>query len=277
MLQNNSLIVSLSVSMWTARRLDKTITNEVHTTHNASDDAGRYNKLLVSKQHTEPISKVANKARTFHYENTLAWGDNNERLLPAANYFEYVSKMNSLKDEFEQAVAAFLRNYDNVINEARVRLNGMFRQSDYPTRYEIESKFNYRTTFMPVPDTDFRLSLNDAEVEKLKAELGLEISNRLSAAVKGIWERIADQLKRMKERLADSDNVFRDSLFENLNELLILLPKLNVTNDPHIASITREMVQLVADPAAVRTNHALRRDIANEVDSVMNKFNGFFS
>jgi len=47
MLQENSLIVSLSVSQWTGRKHDKTITNEVHKSHNASDDAGRYNKLLV--------------------------------------------------------------------------------------------------------------------------------------------------------------------------------------------------------------------------------------
>lgn len=277
MLQNNSLIVSLSVSSWTGRKLDKQITNEVHTNHNAADDAGRYNKLLVSKQHTDPITKVSSKARTFHYENTLAWGDNNERLLPSANYFTYVSKMNELKGEFEQAVEAFLRNYDNVIDEAKVRLNGMFRQADYPTRYEIESKFNYRTTFMPVPDGDFRIQLSDSEVEKLKAELGLEINNRLNAAVKGIWERISDQLKRMRERLQDTEAIFRDSLFENLNELLVLLPRLNVTNDPNIAAITKEMQTLTADPNAIRSNPTLRRDTANEVDKVLNKFNGFFS
>lgn len=92
MLQKNSLIVSLSVSQWTARRHDKEITKEVKNTHNASEDAGRYNKLLVAKEHTDPINKVAGKARTFHYENTLPWGDNNERLLPTKNYFKYVKK-----------------------------------------------------------------------------------------------------------------------------------------------------------------------------------------
>lgn len=46
MLQTTSIVVSLSIGQWTARRLDKKVTNEVNTQHSASEDAGRYNKLF---------------------------------------------------------------------------------------------------------------------------------------------------------------------------------------------------------------------------------------
>lgn len=276
-LQTTALIVSLSVSQWTGRKLDRKITDEVNKEHNASNDAGRYNKLLVSKEHTDPIQKVATAVRSFHYDNTLAWGDNNERLLPAANYFTYLGEVSKFKSQFEVAVANFLKNYDTVIQQAQVRLNGMFNAKDYPTRSEIEEKFGFKTVFMPVPDTDFRVSLSNAEVDKLRESMNGEITNRLTEAVKGVWDRVKEQLQKMRDRLKDSEAVFRDSLFENLKELVDLLPKLNVTNDVNIAKVCVEMKGLIADPEAIRKNSSLRSQKAQDVEQVLNKFGSFFS
>ena len=170
-----------------------------------------------------------------------------------------------------------LPTFATVINEARLRLNGMFKIEDYPSKIEIESKFDYRITFMPVPDTDFRVQLSDAEVERLKESVGLEITNRINEAVKDTWTRIKDQLQRMKERLSDKDAIFRDSLFENLSDLLSLLPKLNVTNDANIAQVCNDMKALIASPEAVRSDVSLRLQKAKEVDNVLNKFGAFFS
>lgn len=276
MLQQNALLVVFSASQWTARKLDKQITTEVHTTHNAKDDAGRYNKLLVAKEHTEPISKAVNKARTFHYDNTLPWGNNNERLLPIKNYFEYLSQMNIMKADFERAVRDFLSNYDTVIAQAQLRLNGMFRQSDYPTRREIEDKFNFGFDFMPVPSNDIRVDIQVEELEKIKADVEAAVNTRLSNAVREIWSRINETLSNMRNKLADSEAVFRDSLFGNVNELVQLIPNLNVTNDPAINDICRQMADLKYSPDQVRSNPTLRATAAREVDAILNKFNSFF-
>lgn len=276
MLQKNSLIVSLSVSQWTARKHDKKITDEVNTNHNASNDAGRYNKLLVSKEHTDPINQIAGKARTFHYENTLPWGDNNERLLSTKNYFTYIQEMSKLKDEFDQAINTFFKNYDKVIAEAKVRLNGMFNPNDYPTRSEIQDKFRFRTSFMPVPDSDIRVGLQSGEVDKLRTSIESEITNRLADAVKDIWARIKTQVGHMRDKLADSDAIFRDSLFENLTELVDLLPRLNVTDDANIAKVCKDLKGLMASPDAVRNNPTLRSAKADEAEAILNKFKSFF-
>ncbi len=276
MIQNASLIVSLSISQWTARKHDKKITNEVNSTHNASSDAGRYNKQLISKEHMDAIQKVASKARSFHYENTLPWGDNNERLLPAKNYFEYVSEVAKMKSEFDVAVSNFISNYDKVVEEARIKLNGMFNQADYPSSAAIIDKFSIKATFMPVPETDFRLNLSTDEIEKLKESVTEEVNNRLAEAVKDTWSRIKEQLSKMKERLHDKDAIFKDSLFGNLRELLNLLPKLNVTDDPNLSLACTEMTSLLASPDAVRANPSLRQIKADEVDKVLNQFSQFF-
>lgn len=276
MLQDNSLVVSLSVCIWSARKLDRKVTDEVNKSHNASDDAGRYNKLLVSKEHLDKIQKVMGEARIFHYENTLPWGDNNERLLPASNYFDYVAKMAELKGKFDRETQEFLSNYDKVIDEAKVRLNGMFRDADYPSRQEIVNKFSFKNSFMPVPETDFRIKLKEEEVQKLREQLQTEVTNRLEEAVKDTWTRIKDQLMHMRDRLRNPDAVFRDSLFNNLKELVNLLPKLNVTNDNNLNQVCSEMSSIIVHPEYVRQNPDLRQIKADEVDQVLNKFNQFF-
>lgn len=276
MIQNNSLIVSLSISKWTARKHDKKITDEVRDQHNASHDAGRYNKLLAAKQFLEPIQKIESEARTFHYEKTLPWGDNNERLLPSAMFFEYESTMLRFKGDFEVAIAKFFDNYDDVIADAKVRLNGMFRESDYPKKADVLEKFAFKVGFMPVPEGDFRVNLSAEEVSRLKISVESEITNRMHNAVKDIWTRIKDQLVHMRERLSDPKAVFRDSLFDNLKDLIHLLPKLNITDDFSIAAVCDEMEKLIASPEAIRTNSNLRNQKAEEVQDVLNKFNTFF-
>jgi len=185
--------------------------------------------------------------------------------------------MTALKAEFEQAVAGFFANYNAVINEARIRLNGMFRDSDYPSRSEIEDKFGFRTTFMPVPNNDIRVGLVSGEVDKLKLAIESEINNRLSDAVKDIWTRIKTQVGHMRDKLADEKSIFRDSLFQNLQELVELLPCLNVTNDVNIAKVCIDLKGLLADPDNVRNNPALRATKADEAEAILSNFKSFFA
>jgi membrane-bound lytic murein transglycosylase len=275
-LQTKALTVNLEINQWSARKHDKKITKEVEDTHNATD-AGRYNKLLIAKEAIQKIQKAANAARLFHYENTLPWANNGDRLLPAANYFTYVTEMNRLKSEFEKEVTDFLANYSTVVDDAKIRLNGMFNSADYPSESEIKSRFGFKTEFMPLPDNDFRLNLSQTEINNLTLAVENSMKDRINNAVKNTWERIKEQLLHMKDRLSQPDAKFHDSLFNNLRDIIELLPKLNVTNDAAISDICNEMQTLLVNPDAVRANSNLRADKANEVERLLNKFDSFFS
>ncbi len=114
-----------------------------------------------------------------------------------------------------------------------------------------------------------------------------EIKSRLAAGVKHLWERIGEQLAKMKERLTavdkdkktgeDKPATFRDSLFSNLKELVEVLPKLNVTEDPAISQACDELSKLMVDPQIVRDNQSVRAQKADQVNDMMNKFNSFFN
>lgn len=275
-LSESAVLITFSTGMWSARKLDREITNEVHTTHNAKSDAGRYNKLLIAKEHLQPIQKVITTARAYHYETTLPWGDNNERLLTNEMYFDYITQMNQYETEFKIEVQRFINKYDTIVTEARIRLNGMFKETDYPRRDEVENKFDFGLTFMPVPVADIRVKLSGQAVADITRKVEAEISQRLTDAVKNVWDRIGDKLRAMRDKLADKEGIFRDSLFENVRELVDILPRLNVTKSPELDEIAEQMKGLLVDPDVVRGNSVVRSEKAQEVDNILKKFSGWF-
>jgi hypothetical protein len=80
----------------------------------------------------------------------------------------------------------------------------------------------------------------------------------------------------MKAKLSDQEAIFRDSLFENLRDIINLIPKLNVTGDAQINDICDEMKDLLTDPQAIRENSILRTRKAQEVEDILNKYADIF-
>jgi len=126
MLHERAMLVKLNISQWTGRKKDKRITKETNAFYGAAKSSGYYSKVLIPKDAVKSIQKTVNAARTFHYENTLPWGDNGERLLPSKNYFDYTQHMREFNTNFDTVVKKFLELYPNLITEAEYKLNKMF-------------------------------------------------------------------------------------------------------------------------------------------------------
>jgi len=126
MLHDEAMIVRLSISKWTARKFDKTITQKVIREYGTADDSGRFNKVLIAKESIQVIDRAATAARAFHYEQTLPWDDAGGRILPAKNFMAYSKEMRTLKEKFGEAVREFVQNYPQYREEAETRLSGMF-------------------------------------------------------------------------------------------------------------------------------------------------------
>jgi len=214
-LNDKAMLVYLNISFWTARKYDKKISREIEDQYQA-DEAGRYNKILIAKEHLANIQKIISKARTFHYENTLPWNDNGGRLLPSANYFNYVRQIQYFKDDFEREVTNFMQVYPNLKDEARQRLNGMFDKEDYPDLDTLETKFNFKNAISPVPvANDFRVNLTDDEVNTIRESIKEQVETATQDAMNDLWKRLFKVVSHMSERLSDPDNRFKNSLVIN--------------------------------------------------------------
>ena len=279
-ISEKAMLARLSISVWSARRIDKTATAKVKEEYQTSNDAGRYNKALIATNALKKVQSAAGDARTFHYAQTLPWNDDGARILPAANFFAYSEGMRKHKAAFQAAVTEFLSEYPALVEDAKIRLNSLFVQSDYPSAENIVSKYSFETQVDPLPDaSDFRVDLGDAEVSRIKAELDARSQQAQDAAMRDVWSRLHTAVSAMAERLSTPDAIFRDSLVGNIVELVDLLPRLNIAGDAELDRLTKEVsARLTAyEPDTLRTDKKTRQTVANDCAEIMNKMAGWMN
>lgn len=277
-MKDKALIVSIKIRQWSGRKFDRKITSEVNQNH-GTNDAGRFNKILVDKGEISKINKIGNSVRAFVYHNTLPWGDNGDRLLPASNYFAFMQGLKPLKDEFDQATNDFCANYQALVDDAENTLNGLFNRLDYPSFAEIQDKFEIKVGLTPLPDAeDFRFELvSDAEIDKIREEIGVELGGRHKAAMSSLMKRCKDALSsavgavtRLNSK--DGSNRFHSSLMDNIKELVDIIPSLNYANDPDIERLRLAMKKMITDPSTLKSSPELRESYLDRAAHLENMF-----
>jgi hypothetical protein len=280
-----AMLVEFNASVWTARKLDKTTTNEVVASKNAgAKDAARVNKhLLAGRTELDIIQQAVGRARQFVYDNTAPWSDSGLRLLPTINFMKFTERMNDFEEEMETLVKAFVIIYPTLITAQALALGDMFKRDDYPTANEMMTKFSFRVNYMPVPSSgDFRVDVGNQAQAELKARLESLTQERIDSAMADVRERLSTHLKRMSDRLT-TDYVggeakqrrFHDTLVDGALELCDLTKALNVTNDVALETARSQLEQLLVGvtPTDLRKNEAIRQDVKRNVDAILDKFN----
>ena len=132
----------------------------------------------------------------------LPWDDNGYRVLRSAAYMDHTVKMRALANQFTPAVDALAREFGTLVEQAKVRLGGLFRPEDYPAPDELRSKFSFETKVMPLPDAgDFRVTLGEEEKERIKRRITANVEASLQVAGRDLWQRLYEAVSHLAERL----------------------------------------------------------------------------
>lgn len=270
-LSQQAMLANLNISQWTARKYDKIATGDVETKHGAKD-AGRFNKLLIDKAALEPIAQLVGKLRAQHYNMTLPWGDNGDRLLPSKLYLQYTQQMRGLHSQFDSAVADFVREYPNLVQTARRRLGTLYDPTDYPSPSEIAGRFSMSMSFTPVPDAkDFRVEVAAEDAEQIRSDITRMVTERQAEATKDAFRRAKEVVSRVHERLTADKVVIHDTLMGNVRELVDMLPAFNLTNDPALTQLHEDLKQLWCAPNSLRASTARREHTAAAANGILTR------
>lgn len=275
--RNRVMLAGLTISKYEGRKLDKKVTDEVNTAKNAQRNASRVNKDLFTKEAIAAYKNAAQEAYMMHYKLTLPWGDDGYRVLPTDMYFDYITAMTTIKTKFEEAVKAFLIDYNEHVQEASKMLGSMWNEHEYPKRDEVATKFRFELKMMPMPDAnDFRVDISEAEQSAIQADITRRVNESIIDALKEPVRRLYDLMKHMAEKLSDPNAQFQYTMVENIRELLTLFPKFNFTNDPTLTAIANEASVLVTHSAdTLRNNESVRSATAVQARALVNKVEGW--
>lgn len=280
-IHSRALLVWLTISTWTARKYDKKISAEVNAAHNASGDAGRFNKFLLPGDCAsyKTLIAMAGAIRVSHYGETLAWSDEGWRLLPTANYMQYADNFRKRQGEYRNALDAFLADYPAMQAEAKIKLNGMYRAEDYPSVDAIRSRFALEIQYSPVPAVgDIRVDLGSDQIGAIEESITNRIETATKLAIGDAWARLHNVVKHISDRLSDPEAIFRDSLIGNAKDVCDALQRLNVTDDPNLEAMRVEVLSDLAmhDPDALRDDAVLRQRTAEKADQILATMQGLY-
>ena len=287
-LTHDAMLVSLRINSWSGRLYDRQASQQVAVHHDADTNAGRYNKRLLPKQAFAALAATMSNARTSHYANTLPWDDQGGRLLTVANYDRYTAALDTLVERVVRERARFIEDYDDYVDQARLDLGRLFRLEDYPGTEALQGKFAIRYRIVPVPDArHFMADLAQGETERVKRDIEQQVRTRLNDAQRDLYRRLGEAVERVGERLREDENgkplVFRDSLIENIRELVDVVPRLNIFADDDLAMLCREVKDKFAgiEPDALRPSGRfdpnLRRQVKRDADALTAQFAGYFA
>ena len=276
---SSAVLIDLSISCWTGRKLDKRASNDVTAQNNAAKGvANVHKKLLGDCAELDAVQKFAANARNAHYAMTMPWSDLGMRLCPTNKYIDqngYERTMTGLQTEFFRLTEAFLNAYECEIQNSQLKLGSLFNAEEYPSRESIASKFKFRFVAIPLPDAgDWRLDIGNEAAATMREQYEKFYGEQLTKAMNDVWERAHEALTKMSERLDYADDttkkVFRDTLVTNVQEIVDLLGSMNITDDPVMAEAHKRLDAAMQGitPDALREDPYLRAQTKRQVDEV---------
>jgi hypothetical protein len=280
-----AMLVEVNVRQWTARKLDKSTTEEVVSNKNAQNKgAARVNKhLLAGRSELEVINQHVGTIRTYLYDVTLPWSDSGLRLLTTAKFMEFNQRMQEYEDKFNQLVDDFVTAYPTLITAQAMALGDMFNRTEYPTADDIKHRFEFRVNYMPVPTSgDFRIDVGNEAQQELQSKLQKLADERIEHAMSDIKTRLKDHLARMSDRLSVDTvggelktRMFHNSLLDTAHELCALAKDLNITQDAELEQARVALKNAISGIAVddLRKDIPTRTEVKKEVDAILSKFN----
>jgi hypothetical protein len=267
-LNSYARLVDLSIRRFIGGRQDRKATSEVEANHSISaGQGGRFVKALIRPDYLKSVNQVASRIRENFYKFTLPWRGES-RVLPISQFQAFTEAHNRLVDEFNRLADDFCARYDEIRNEAEVRLNGLFNADEYPS-----SSSDFRSRFEVTFDAEAFPRETDLNDPRLQARAQQAISARLADAHKQLLDRVADVVAHFGRTLANPKAIFRDSTITAISETIEEAEALNFTGNAEIAqalSDARKTLVAFNDPQILRDSKAVRKDAVVASQSVLN-------
>ena len=302
----SAMIGSLNISVWEARKLDKSTQAEVLANKGAkSRRAATVSKHLFSECPShEAIKTLLGDAREWFNNATLPWDDKGVRLITTAQYIKVMDQAAKYEHRFNALLDIFVSVYQTEISKQAFEMGSLFDRSEYPPVNEVRGKFRFALGVSPVPLAgDFRVDIGNEAAAQLKAQYERALADRVSGAVADTWQRVKQQVEWVHERMTavldhDPDAVeeiptkdehgnvvsvdikkkrrpkLYDSMLEQGLELCTLLKDLNVTNDPRLEQARQDLEAALTrvDLDSLKESTELQKATKTAMQDILDKF-----
>lgn len=276
-IQGRGVLVSLNISTWSARRLDKAASADIASVNGTDAGRVRAHKTLIDPAKLKPIDAIVRDARDYHERVTVPWTYAGVAMLPAAKIMDYDVTIAQFKAKFDTAVDVLVREYPVLVAQQARALGRMFNLADYPPAPQIRSKFGMHVTMSMLPATqctDFRVDIPDSVRQRIEADIH-EQYQKLTGTLRA---RLEDDLIYTFSRLRDYDAAVGTDTIVRLSAPVVdrivdtrdLLGSANLTQDPDLSACALALEHLTFDLGRMKTDGQYRGYLAHALRSCLN-------
>jgi len=286
-LRSMAMTVQVESTCYSGRKLGKKETQSLIDSIGCADDAVRVNKFIIPKDIIDGPIKARLEAYQLRDRLSVPWTANGVGLVRADQIEIFQTKMGELERKFWKDVDYMIERYeiffDALYQNGSERMGSSFDESDYPTPSELRAKYRFKIHYGNLADSkDWRVNLPKEKLQELAVAASEREKDLIHQGIRAAWERLYKVVSHMAERINfgpdDDKKIFRDTLTGNIAELCEILPLLNITGDPDLEQVGKEIYDKLAtaDPAMLREDHVYRKKAKDEADEILEKMKGLF-
>jgi hypothetical protein len=272
------MLVSFSTSFWSGKATDDSVEDELTKSHGTEKDVHEYRKRLVRPEDIKEFKSVRSQFRAYLKDKTSPWLNDGTRVMASPFYFEVVAREREFRAAWESALAKFFGKYPSLKAAAKKRMGSLYRDEDFPSIESLKKRFDWEFNVLPIPDkSDWRVDLGKKDNVQIERQIEEKVKQGILKATADLWQRMYEVVQKMAERMKDVDGTFRDSIIENIRELVKILPQMNIAGDPKLDQMAKEIeVKLCRfNPEALREDDKERRKAADAADEILKKLSAY--
>lgn len=292
-LATSAVLVNAEVSVWSATKQDRVISNEVTTAKKADHSAGRYVKNLLADDPTH--KQLLNYRQTVYNwlrRSTYDWSGS-LRLLPVVNLPKFKAEFQQHEKSYFALRDEFLNRYPTIVSNMAFKQGDMFDRNEYPSVDQIKDKFRIRLYVAEVPQSDYRCAIAQDLADDLKTTYQKQVNEEI---VPQVMADIANQFMEVMESISHCCGVdeissstdgevktkkrkIYETTVDKAKDLCNTFRAFNLTNDADLAKASASLEKVLSGVSAedIRESDAVRESVKQGVDDILEKFGSFKS
>ena len=288
LLKEKALTVRLTRKKPARNAMDKALSEELQKLKGVEDKASlRVNKSLFPKEASKAYQDSITEAGKYFYKMTTPWDDKGWRLLSIEVYKDFIKVMKSHTRRFREAALEFINALEANIELMRPVLKDAFSLDDYGKFINVttgkvnveavKDMFVLEVEYGTVADADdLRACLTEDDREVIAHHITKKNNEKFAKSQEHIIGTLHTAILAIHERLSVDENIFRDTLIENLNDLCDLIPKMNIANDDKINQLAADAKRTLChwEPSVLRDDMTIRSDVADEAEKMLGNMKG---
>ena len=239
----------------------------------ASKDQLRLSKKLIVSKEYDDVVTCLNDMRAWVLGRTMPF--------PGFKKGIYLAKLETVTEvekelpnrlaELARKVARFQEAYPAQVEDSRIKLNGQFRQSDYPDVDKLAERFGVEWNWLAftVPE-NLPAEIREAEAKKLEAKFADAGEEILIALREGFQKLVSHAVERLTVAPGEKEKIFRDTLIGNIQEFIETFSARNLMNDADLEALVSKAkgVLVGVTPDKLRDSATIRENTRTAFETV---------